>query len=72
MDILIIGALTGKSMGVPVGNIGLVMEMSKNEAEVAGYPKKFTRISFKKTLANNIKYADCVESVEEILTQMSL
>jgi len=71
MDILITGALTGKTMGIPKENIGLVMEMFKEQLELDGYPEKFTRISFKRELADRIKYADCTESVEEILTQMS-
>lgn len=70
MNILITGALTGKVIGLPSENIGLVLEMFEDQASFKGYPAKFTRICFKEELANKIKFTDCKESVEEILTQM--
>lgn len=35
------------------------------------YPKKFTRVNLKEE-ANGIKFADCVESVEDIVSQLQM
>lgn len=72
MSILVSGAVTSKTIYLSIDNIGLIMEMYNTQVKAKGYPKKFTRISFKKALADAIKYVDCKESVEEVITQLKL
>ena len=75
MDLLLTGAVTGKTIHIPSENYGMGMSMNSIELSLDDqerYPKKFTRISFKEVLADGHKYLDCLESVEEVLTQLRL
>ena len=75
MDLMVTGAITGKIIHIPADNYGMSMEMYSYQIENGskkGYPKKFTRISFKSELADGTKFADCHETVEELITQLQI
>lgn len=81
--IFVTGAITKKSKGIPTEDIGMIFEMTRGENQKK-YPSTYSRIILKTPViykttdengnwvtAEEIHNIDCVESVEEIVTQIN-